>query len=117
MPVLPFITDTAENILSIVEAAHKAGIHFIYPSFGVTLRNNQRNYYYDQLDHLFPGLKAKYIKNYGGRYQCGTPHFKKLYALFEKACQTYNILYQMSSIIRRSRQGFHLACKQLSLFD
>lgn len=117
MPVLPFITDTSENILAIVEAAHKAGVHFIYPSFGVTLRNNQRKYYYDQLDRLFPGLKAKYIKGYGTRYQCGSPHFKTLYNLFKEACQDYKLLYQMSSIIRRSRQPYTLAVKQLSLFD
>ena len=54
MPVLPFITDTKENILGIVERARENGARFIYPAFGVTLRANQREYFYDRLEERFP---------------------------------------------------------------
>ena len=33
--------------------------------FGVTLRDHQRDYFYTQLDHLFPGCKERYIKQFG----------------------------------------------------
>ena len=44
MPVLPFIEDNEENIMGIIHLAHKSGAKFIYPAFGVTLRQNQRDW-------------------------------------------------------------------------
>lgn len=44
MPVLPFLLDCKDNVLKIVEMAQGSGAKFIYPSFGVTLRMNQRDY-------------------------------------------------------------------------
>jgi DNA repair photolyase len=62
MPVLPFIEDNEENVVSIIRLAGEAGARFIYPSFGVTLRQNQREWYYSKLDEHFPGLRQKYVK-------------------------------------------------------
>ena len=46
---------------------------------GMTLRDNQRDYYYDKLDNNFKGLKEKYIKYYGNKYNCMVPDYKKNY--------------------------------------
>ena len=54
MPILPFINDSEENIKTIIEQAHLHHAKFIYPGFGVTLRSNQRSYFYYQLDRFFP---------------------------------------------------------------
>ncbi len=72
MPVLPFLEDSEENILSIVKAAHDTGASFIYPAFGVTLRNNQREWYFDRLREQFPqqDLVSEYIRRYGNSYEC-----------------------------------------------
>ena len=56
-PVLPFITDSEENIKKIVKLAHESGAKFIHTYMGMTLRENQRDYYFKKLDILFPGLK------------------------------------------------------------
>ena len=61
-PVLPFITDKEEDIRELVRMAHNAGAKFIQTYMAVTLRENQRDYYYEQLDKFFPGLKEKYIR-------------------------------------------------------
>jgi DNA repair photolyase len=114
MPVLPFINDTEENILGIVEQAAKSGVKFIYPSMGVTLRSNQRKWYYDKLDQQFPGIKEKYIQMYGDKYYCNSPHTRRLMKVFREACNKYNILYDMDRIIRKSREKYE--CRQLSLF-
>jgi DNA repair photolyase len=73
MPVLPLIEDNRENISCIVERAAESGARFIYAAFGVTLRQNQRDYFYRCLDKSFPGLKQRYISQYGNRYMCGSP--------------------------------------------
>lgn len=59
MPVLSFIEDTADNIRRIIELAHENGAKYIYPAFEVTLRQNQREWYYNKLDQLFPSIKEK----------------------------------------------------------
>ena len=112
MPLLPFIEDTEDNISEIIELAHKNGAKFIYPAFGVTLRNNQRQWYYTKLDELFPGLKAKYISTYGDSYECRSKNSKKLWALFKSRCDEYGILYRMEDIISEYKKSYQ--AEQLS---
>lgn len=115
MPVLPFLEDNEENISGIIHGAHESGARFIYPAFGVTLRQNQREWYYKKLDALFPGLKQKYIKQYGSTYSCHSPEAGRLWQLFRKECDSHDILYKMEDIIKAYKQGYENI--QLSLFD
>lgn len=47
MPILPFINDSEENITNIVRKAAQCGAKFIFSyGMGVTLRQNQRDYFY-----------------------------------------------------------------------
>ena len=114
-PILPFINDTPENIKSIVYQAHKAKASFIYPMFGVTLRNNQRTYFLDQVEQLFPGTKELYLKHFGESYICNSPRQNELKKIFIDECRKYGIIYQMPDIIngyKKPRQ----TNEQLSLF-
>ncbi len=109
MPVLPFIEDTQENITAIVTRAHECGASYILASFGMTLRDRQRAYYYDRLDALFPGLRARYEKSYDNRYSCRSPHAEKLARLLQELCEHVGI----STSIRPYAPQ---AAKQLKLF-
>ncbi len=117
MPVLPFINDTYENITGIVTKAHEAGARFIYPAFGVTLRQNQREWFYNKLDELFPGklLREKYIRSFGNNYECRSPGASKLWKLFRELCDGYGILYDMKDIVFTYKQGYGI--NQLSFFN
>ena len=64
---------------------------FILPWLGMSLRDRQRAYYYDQLDRLFPGLRARYERTYGERYSCPVPNADELRAVFAAACERYGI--------------------------
>lgn len=99
MPLLPFINDTEENVLGIVQLAKAHKIPFIYPLFGVTLRENQRTHYLNKLEQLFPKAAKKTIQAYGMNYNCQSLNSRSLYALFRKACDEAGILYKMSDII------------------
>lgn len=99
MPILPYINDTEENIRGIVQLAAKHHAKFIFPAFGMTLRDNQRDYYYYQLDQYFPGKRQLYAHRYRNTYSCDSPHAAKLYAIFKKECQAYGIRYRMKDII------------------
>lgn len=114
MPVLPFLEDNKENIERIVSLAAESGAKFIYPAFGVTLRQNQREWFYEKLDEQFPGMKEKYIKRYGTYYQCGSPRAKELWHIFTAACDEKGLHYRMKDIVRAYRRGY--GTTQLTLF-
>ncbi len=86
MPVLPFLEDSWDSVRAIVEHAHEAGVRAIVASFGVTLRDRQRDYFYARLDEHFPGQRAKYAARYGDRYVCDAPGGEDLRARFEALC-------------------------------
>jgi DNA repair photolyase len=91
MPVLPFIEDNEDNIAHIVTRAHECGASYIIASFGMTLRDRQRAYYYDQLDKLFPGLRNKYEARFGDQYSCRATNAGKLEKLFQDLCRQHGI--------------------------
>jgi len=114
MPVLPFIEDNEANIRDIVVLAHENGARFIYPAFGVTLRQNQREWFFSKLEESFPSLKAKYIESFGNAYECRCPNSKELWNLFQCECKKTGIIYKMNEIISAYKQGY--GDGQLSLF-
>ena len=111
-PMLPFITDKEEDIKLLVKLAKMHGAKFIHTYMGMTLRENQRDYYYDKLDKYFVGIKEKYIKYYKNRYECVVPNAKKLYKVFTDECDKYEILYKMDDIIKVYKKNN----EQMSLF-
>lgn len=114
MPILPFITDNEANIKSIVIRAADSGARFIYPAIGMTLRTNQREWYFEKLDQYFPGIKEKYIQHYGNEYKCKSIDFDKLNKVFTSECEKNGLLYKMPDIIKASRNNYEV--EQLSLF-
>lgn len=108
MPVLPFLEDSRENVLSVVRHGAEAGCKFIYPFFGMTLRAKQREYYYGKLDKLFPdaGLTEKYRRRYGESYHCPSPKAAQLYKLFAAECEKCGILYRMKDIVHAYKENY-----------
>jgi DNA repair photolyase len=94
-PILPYITDTKENIEEIVIKAKKAGAQYILGWMGMTMREGQREYFYNELDKRFPGLKGKYINRYGNKYSCPVPKHDELYKTFTEACKHNSIMTKM----------------------
>ncbi len=117
MPVLPFLEDSEENVLSVVEGAARAGAKFVYPALGVTMRQGQREYFLDALERAFPGqgLKERYLRQFGDRYQCVSPRVKTLWKAFAAACRERGVLYDMKSIIRAATLAGR--DRQLTFFD
>jgi DNA repair photolyase len=95
MPVLPFINDTEENIRQLLIRAIEAGVQYIIPFMGLTLREGSREYFYQKLEALFPGTKDKYISTYGNRYNCNSPNANDLYKLLYALMKEFNIPSKM----------------------
>lgn len=114
MPLLPFISDNEENIVSIIRKGAESGIKYIYPSLGMTLRSGNREYFYDKLNQIYPGMPEKYRTSFGYSYECLSPCYKNLWEVFVKECNKHNISYRMSDIIKGAEESS--GTKQLSLF-
>lgn len=98
-PILPFINDTAENISGLLDMCIEAKVYgVICFGMGLTLREGNREYFYAQLDRLFPGLKEMYMRRYGYRYEVGSPRGRQLMDLFHQKCGENGIVHDNGQI-------------------
>lgn len=98
-PILPFINDSLENLKGILDYAIKARVKgIICFGFGLTLREGNREFFYQKLDEHFPGLKEKYIKYFGDNYVINSFNQDKLWNYFVKVCKENNIEYDYNKI-------------------
>ena len=98
-PILPYINDTEENLLGILEYCAGAGVYGIISfGFGVTLREGDREYFYGQLDKHFPGLKARYINRYGNAYEVLSDNNEALTRVFREKCAASGIVADTGAI-------------------
>lgn len=117
-PILPYINDTEENILGIVDYCRLAGVYGIVNfGMGLTLRQGNREYYYKMLDRHFPGLKERYIKEYGMAYELPSPKAARLEALFHQACEKAGIIHDNDAIFRYLNEFESHGSSQISLFE
>lgn len=116
-PILPYINDTEENINAILDACIEADVKgIICFDMGLTLREGDREYYYAALDKYFPGLKQKYMREYGNSYMLPSPNDKELMTLFRDKCREHGIMYKPDDCFRYLNE-FPVKEKQLSMFD
>lgn len=92
-PVLPYINDTEKNISGLLDMCEEAGVKgIICFGMGLTLREGSREYFYAQLDRLFPGLKERYVREFGEQYAVTSPNNNKLMRLFYHRCRCAGIM-------------------------
>lgn len=118
-PILPFINDTKENIEGLlnycIEAKTKGIISF---GMGLTLREGNREYFYEQLNKNFPGLTERYIQTFGNRYENSSPNESELMQLLQTTCHAHNILCNNDAIFEYLNAFEEKnASTQLSLWD
>jgi len=118
-PILPFINDTKENISGILDMCIEAKVYgVICFGMGLTLRDGNREYFYRQLDRLFPDLKEKYIRIYGNQYIVSSPDNSELSELFHRTCGTSGIVHNNDQIFRYlSEYEDKVESSQLNLWD
>ena len=115
-PILPFINDTEENIKGIlsycVEAKVKGIILF---GMGLTLRDGDREYYYEALKKNFPEMMEKYIQTYGNAYEIPSPNNNELMKILVGICKENNIICNAEECFEYLRE-FPDTYEQMTLF-
>lgn len=116
-PILPYINDTMENIEGILDYCVKAGVKAIICfGIGLTLREGNREYYYKKLDKHFPGLKERYIKNYGNAYELNCPNSKELMKYVRDTCSENGIIFGAENIFTYLHEYEDKCYEQITLF-
>lgn len=118
-PILPFINDTRENIAGVLELCAEAGVYGVINfGMGLTLREGNREYFYEQLDRLFPGMKERYMRTYGNRYGTESPRNESLMTLFHQTCEERGMVHDNDKIFQYLRSFEEKgAGRQMSLWD
>jgi DNA repair photolyase len=100
-PILPFINDTKENLIGILNYCIEAELYgIICFEMGLTLREGDREYYYKNLDEHFPGIKEKYQKRYGNNYILTSDNNNELMKIFNKICKENNIMHNVEELFK-----------------
>lgn len=100
-PILPYINDTRENIEGLLESCIEAGVKGILCfNMGLTLREGSREYFYTKLDQHFPGLKNRYIREFGNSYEVNSPRNRELMQLFHDTCEKAGMMHDVRQIFR-----------------
>ncbi len=116
-PILPYINDTAENVISILKECERVGVKGIIDfGMGLTLRDGDREYYYAALDRHFPGLKARYIKEYQNSYELPSPRAKELSEILHRISKASGMMSTPDECFRYMSE-FPEKYQQMSLFD
>ena len=114
-PLLPFINDTEENVLKIVDYAKRAGCYGIMSfGMGLTLREGNREYFYAALDRHFPGLKERYMQRFVNYYELPSPDTASLMKLFHEECAKAGLESDSEKLFRYMNE--FPECEQLTLF-
>jgi len=114
-PFLPFINDSEENFKGILDYCLEADVKgIICFGIGMTLREGNREYFYEKLDQHFPGMKEKYIRKFGNQYECGSPNYQMLSKKLNETCKKHGILFQGEAFAYMAE--FQSKFGQMSLF-
>jgi len=110
-PILPYINDTRENIRELLSMCSSAGVTGILCfGMGVSLRDGNREYYYQKLDEHFPGLSQKYSREFGLSYSVWSPRSRELMEMFHSYCSKNGIesdtgkLFTLMNELKKDRQ-------------
>ncbi len=98
-PLLPFINDTEENLQGILDYCTRAEVYgIICFGIGMTLREGSREYFYQELDRHFPGMRERYHQKYGYAYEIPSDHNRELMKLFYEQCREYGIVSDIGQV-------------------
>ena len=116
-PILPYINDTVENITPILNECARVDVKgVIVFGMGLTLREGDREYYYEALDRHFPGLKERYIREFGYAYEIPSPNTRQLWEVFHKICREHDMMDNAEECFRYMNE-LPEKYPQMSLFD
>ena len=98
-PILPYINDTEDNVNSILDSCIDANVKGVLNlDMGLSLRDGNREYFYKKMDENFPGLKDRYVEEFGDSNFIYSKNNKKLKGIIQNRCLEHGMLYKQEDI-------------------
>lgn len=117
-PILPYLNDTEENLMGLLQYCIDAGVAGIVTfGMGATMREGSREPFYEALDRHFPGMKEKYIQQFGGDYVCPSPNEAALIRLLHQTCREHGIMDDPNAVFAYLREFPAEIPNQMGLFE
>ena len=118
-PLLPYINDTEENLRGILDMCVQAQVRgVVFFGMGMTLREGNREYFFQKLDEHFPGLKARYVREFHNWYAFSRAGTEPLERLFHETCEKHGIMHDNDQLFAWMRELEERPIgEQLSLLD
>ncbi len=98
MPIIPFLTDSCENMKSICAQGHEAGVHYMLPGT-LYLRGKTKPYFLNTIKNQFPDVYDRMVSLYktGG---AGLEYKEQLYTLVNQLRDTYQLSSSYSKVMK-----------------
>jgi DNA repair photolyase len=109
MPIVPFLTDSDPQLEAMTKEIKAAGADYILFAAGMTMRNNQANWYLTRLKNKYPELVKKYLAlynakispgiGYNGNYGPNRSYTKQINQKMLELCEKYDLKYRIKRFI------------------
>lgn len=108
IPVVPFLTDSDEDLETMIRTSKESGADYIILGGGMTLRDSQALWFLQHLKNKFPELITKYEtlygfkydpNNYTGSYGPTGNYSKKINQRCFELCKKYHLPYRIKRFI------------------
>lgn len=117
-PFLPFINATRENVEGILDYCISAGVYgIICFGIGMTLREGNREYFYEALDKNFPGMRERYQRKYGYAYEVTSSRNREIMGMLHRVCREHGIVSDVNEVFAYLHEFPEEEYEQLSLFS
>lgn len=117
-PFLPFINATRENVEGILDYCISAGVYgIICFGIGMTLREGNREYFYEALDKNFPGMRERYQRKYGYAYEVTSSRNREIMGMLHRVCREHGIVSDVNEVFAYLHEFPEEGYEQLSLFS
>ncbi len=96
MPIIPFLEDDVDNIKAVIQESSKAGADFILFSPGVSLQDNQKEFFIRKLrNSTYSHVIQKLLDLYAGKLISWNDYFKDINSKISRYCKEFSLPLRM----------------------
>ncbi len=113
MPIIPYLTDSYENMNTLFAMAHESNVHYVLPGV-LYLKGETRKLFFDFISYEFPGLWDKLARLY--KTEGADKAYKNdLYAILNPLREKWKLSKSYMKPMREKLE--QTGAKQMTLFD
>lgn len=114
MPIVPLLEDNEDNIKNVIRASKEAGADYIHFAPGMTLRDNQKDFFIKKLKSRSPEMVDKFLGLYEGNLSPNRDYTLEINKMAMKYCQKYGISMRLKRWIPKDfRKLNYIAAEKL----